>query len=54
MSIIASVYLKDAIIMSADSRITWEYRQKTDTFERVERYTISDNGQKYLLLKIIQ
>lgn len=30
MSIIASVYLKDAIIMSADSRITGEYRQKTE------------------------
>lgn len=51
MSIIASVYLKDAIIMSADSRITGEYRQKTDTFERVDRYTISDNGQKIFAIK---
>jgi len=48
MSIIASVYLKEGIIMSADSRITGTTTYKDGT---KDRHTLSDNGQKLFLIK---
>lgn len=48
MSIIASVYLKEGIIMSADSRITGT---TTHTDGTKDRHTLSDNGQKLFLIK---
>lgn len=48
MSIIASVYLKEGIIMSADSRITGTTRYDDGT---KDRHTLSDNGQKLFLIK---
>ena len=48
MSIIASVYLKEGIIMSADSRITGT---TTYTDGTKDRHTLSDNGQKLFLIK---
>lgn len=48
MSIIASVYLKEGIIMSADSRITGTTTHKDGT---KDRHPLSDNGQKLFLIK---
>lgn len=48
MSIIASVYLKEGIIMSADSRITGTTTHEDGT---KDRHTLSDNGQKLFLIK---
>ena len=48
MSIIASVYLKEGIIMSADSRITGTTTHKDGV---KDRHTLSDNGQKLFLIK---
>lgn len=48
MSIITSVYLKEAIVMSADSRITGTTTHQDGTRDR---HTISDNGQKLFLIK---
>ena len=48
MSIIASVYLKEGIIMSADSRITGT---TTYTDGTKDRHTLSDNGQELFLIK---
>lgn len=48
MSIIASVYLKEGIIMSADSRITGITTHPDGT---KDRHTVSDNGQKLFLIK---
>lgn len=47
MSIIASVYLKEGIVMSADSRITGT---TTHTDGTKDRHTLSDNGQKLFLI----
>ena len=48
MSIIVSVYLKEGIIMSADSRITGTTTYKDG---KKDRHTLSDNGQKLFLIK---
>lgn len=48
MSIIVSVYLKEGIIMSADSRITGITTHSDGT---KDRHTLSDNGQKIFLIK---
>lgn len=48
MSIIASVYLKEGIIMSADSRITGTTTYADGT---KDRHTLSDNSQKLFLIK---
>ena len=47
MSIIASVYLKEGIVMSADIRITGT---TTHTAGTKDRHTLSDNGQKLFLI----
>ncbi|HEY5560198.1 MAG TPA: hypothetical protein VIK72_00320 [Clostridiaceae bacterium] len=48
MSIITTVYIPEGIAMAADSRLTG-YR----TYEGglTDRYTLSDNSQKIVLLK---
>lgn len=48
MSIITTVYLKEGIIMAADSRLTG-----ITTYQdgRMDRLTLSDNGQKLFLVK---
>ena len=43
MSIIVSVYLKEGIVMSADSRLTGITPCKDGVRDQ---YTVSDNGQK--------
>jgi hypothetical protein len=48
MTIIASVYLKEGIIMSADSRITGV---TTYPNGMKDRHTLSDSGQKLFLIK---
>ena len=48
MSIIATVYLKEGIIMAADSRITGTATHPEGT---IDRLTLSDNGQKIFLIK---
>lgn len=48
MSIIVSVYLKEGIIMSADSRIAGTTTYKDG---KKDRHTLSDNGQKLFLIK---
>ena len=47
MSIIVSVYLKEGIVMSADSRLTGITPCKDGVRDQ---YTVSDNGQKLFLL----
>ena len=51
MSVIATVYIPEGIIMAADSRVTGETKYENGN---VDRYTISDNGQKIFLLKNLQ
>lgn len=48
MSIIVSVYLKEGIVMSADSRLTGITPCKDGVRDQ---YTVSDNGQKLFLIK---
>lgn len=48
MSIIATVYLKEGIVMAADSRITGTTTYPDGT---KDRYTLSDNAQKLFLIK---
>lgn len=49
MSIIVSVYLKEGIVMSADSRLTGITPCKDGVRDQ---YTVSDNGQKLFLIKM--
>lgn len=48
MSVIATVFIPEGIVMAADSRITGEMRYENGN---VDKYTLSDNGQKIFLLK---
>ena len=48
MSIIATVYIKEGIVMAADSRITGTTSHDDGT---TDRYTLSDNAQKVFLIK---
>ncbi|MGD6967122.1 hypothetical protein ACQCVP_11885 [Rossellomorea vietnamensis] len=48
MTIISSVYVPEGIILSADSRLTGHRNHGNGI---VDRFTISDNTQKILLLK---
>ena len=48
MSIVTSVYLKEGIVMSADSRITGTIIHEDGTKDKL---TLSDNGQKLFLIK---
>ncbi|MBR4461629.1 MAG: hypothetical protein IKS51_03515 [Erysipelotrichaceae bacterium] len=48
MSVIATVYIPEGIIMAADSRVTGSFRHGESNM--VDRYTLSDNGQKVFLL----
>lgn len=51
MSIISVVYIPEGIIMAADSRLTREKKYKdADGNNIIEKYTISDNAQKIVLL----
>ena len=51
MSIISVVYIPEGIIMAADSRLTREKKYKdADENNIIEKYTISDNAQKIVLL----
>lgn len=55
MSIISVVYIPEGIIMAADSRLTREKKYKdTDGNNVIEKYTISDNAQKIVLLNKCQ
>lgn len=47
MSILATVYLKETIVMAADSRVTGDGLMPDKTKEKL---TLSDNGQKLFLL----
>ena len=47
MSVITTVFIPEGIIMAADSRITGTIRYEDGN---VDRYTLSDNGQKVFLL----
>ena len=51
MSIISVVYLPEGIVLAADSRLTGrkEYKDK-DGNNVIEKYTLSDNAQKVVLL----
>lgn len=48
MSIIATVYIKEGIVMATDSRITGTTTHADGT---KDRYTLSDNAQKLFLIK---
>ena len=48
MSIIATVYLRECIVMAADSRITGTTKHPDD---HIDRHSLSDSGQKVFLLK---
>ena len=51
MSIISVVYIPEGIIMAADSRLTREKKYKdAEGNNIIEKYTISDNAQKIVLL----
>lgn len=51
MSIISVVYIPEGIIMAADSRLTREKKYKDEDGNNIiEKYTISDNAQKIVLL----
>lgn len=47
MSVITTVFIPEGIVMATDSRITGETRYENGN---IDRYTISDNGQKVFLL----
>lgn len=55
MSIISIVYLPEGIVIAADSRLTGkkEYKDK-DAKNIIERFTLSDNAQKVMLLNKCQ
>ncbi len=55
MSIISIVYIPEGIVIAADSRLTGrkEYKDK-DGNNVIERFTISDNAQKVVLLNKCQ
>ena len=48
MSVIATVYIPEGIIMAADSRVTGSFRHSDSKI--IDRFTLSDNGQKVFLL----
>lgn len=48
MTIISAVYVPDGIVLSADSRLTGTFKKDDGT---IERYAISDNSQKIVLIR---
>lgn len=50
MSIIATVSISEGLIMASDSRITGSYIVDTPSGKQIDRYTISDNGQKIFMI----
>lgn len=51
MSVIATVYLPEGIVMAADSRITGTTKIDNNGTITEEIFTLSDNGQKLFLIK---
>jgi len=51
MSVMTAVYVPEGIAMAADSRITGTLTKQNDKDKVIDRFTLSDNGQKLFLLK---
>lgn len=50
MSIIATVYVSEGIVMAADSRVTGTTTNITNQVTTIDRHTVSDSSQKLFLI----